>query len=80
MERDAIDMKANAPEVKAILLKTRDGRGLGWAWLVPSCPYCGRKHFHGGGPFDGEPRDLLGLRAAHCKKGQNEYVLIEKGE
>ena len=77
---DARDMSANVLEVKANLLKVRDGRGYGWAWVIPVCPYCGRKHLHGGGPFDGNPRDFLGARMSHCRNKRYEYILVEKGE
>ncbi len=47
------------PKVKARAVRRRDG-----IWdLYITCPYCGKKHHHGGG--DGE-RPNLGSRAAHC--------------
>lgn len=37
------------------------------SYVVRSCPYCGKTHYHGGGRPD-EPSDL-GLRSADCGKG-----------
>ena len=37
-----------------------------WAVTVERCPFCGRKHHHGGG--NGEAPDL-GARRAHCITG-----------
>jgi len=48
----------------------------GFRWVVDRCPYCGRRHTHGGGPLDGDPRAGLGPRAPHCHAGP-EYALVE---
>jgi hypothetical protein len=42
----------------------------------------GRRHQHGGGDFAGDPRRLLGHRAAHCTLRQSHgesrgYALVE---
>jgi hypothetical protein len=37
-----------------------------WLWVVPRCPFCKKKHTHGGGPLDGDPRTYLYSRVAHC--------------
>jgi len=37
-----------------------------WAWVVLSCPYCGKEHRHGGGRLEDDPYRLLGHRSAHC--------------
>ncbi len=73
-------MSANVLEVKANLVKVRDGRGWGWAWVVDRCPFCGMRHIHGGGGRDDNPSDFLGARASHCKSRRREYNLIEKEE
>src|SRR5579862_2856757 len=46
-------------------------------WTILLCPYCGRRHQHGGGVSD--PRTVLTPRAAHCENsstGRN-YVLVD---
>jgi hypothetical protein len=49
-----------------------------WAVTVLRCPYCQRKHFHGGG--DGSEPDL-GARRSHCITGDGgTYELIETAE
>src|SRR5687768_2787347 len=45
-----------------------------WAVLIPRCPLCGRKHYHGGG--DG-PEPDLGWRASHCAEFHESYFLVE---
>jgi hypothetical protein len=45
-------------------------------WVVDHCPHCGRRHTHGGGLLDGDPRAYLGSRVAHCHAGP-DYVLVE---
>jgi len=50
------------PPAPAVLVRGRRG----WLWQVPVCRCCGRRHQHGGGDFTGDPRALLGPRAAHC--------------
>jgi hypothetical protein len=64
------------PVAKAGLARDRDV----WLWIVNPCPLCGRKHTHGGGSLDGDPRRLLGHRVAHCteKEEPGGYVLVEK--
>ncbi len=54
--------EALTPEAPARLMRGR-GRFL---WLVPRCPLCGKRHQHGGGHFDADPRALLGQRVPHC--------------
>jgi hypothetical protein len=49
-----------------------------YVWEVTSCPYCGRRHSHGGGTRTEDPRDFLGLRVAHCAKHPDtRYQLVE---
>ena len=62
-------------KVKARAVRRRDG-----VWdLYVTCPYCGKKHHHGGG--NGEVPNL-GFRVAHCgpdvpeHKGLPEYELV----
>jgi hypothetical protein len=44
--------------------------------LVVECPYCGRRHRHGGGTIEGQP--LLGWRSAHCVPySLGDYELVE---
>lgn len=45
-----------------------------WHLIVDRCPFCGRKHSHGGGPVTGDWRRLLGHRVADCHH-RGGYVL-----
>jgi hypothetical protein len=43
----------------------REGR-QGWRWVVDACPLPGcavKRHFHGGGDLEDDPRHFLGHRA-----------------
>ncbi len=71
------------PEAEVVL----ERQGDRYLWVVLCCPICGRRHEHGAGSVDGNPRDLLGHRVAHCHdpfaKVASElggYVLVEKEE
>ena len=50
-------------------------------WVVARCPFCGKRHCHGAGPPDGDPREFLGSRLSHCvgdARGGDIYVLVEE--
>lgn len=52
----------------------RMGRRGIWSLTVPSCPYCGKTHHHGGGEG---PSPAFGPRAAHCDTAQGRsYELV----
>jgi hypothetical protein len=52
-----------------------------WLWEIPECPLCGQPHIHGGGYFNGDPRECLGHRLSHCQEsdaaGFGGYILVE---
>ena len=52
-----------------------------WLWTVKQCPFCGQEHTHGGGKYEGDPRDLLSGRSPHCDptvKGRpSQYTLVD---
>jgi len=56
-------------------------------WVVKRCPLCRRKHFHGAGTPDMDPRAFLGHRSPHCGGRARPavsgvlggYVLVERG-
>lgn len=52
--------------------------GRVWQWVVKACPFCGKQHWHGGGPASGDPRERLGPRVAHC--GQGDYELRDEAQ
>lgn len=67
------------PRLKVHLEKGREV----WRWVSGRCPFCGKvRHIHGGGSLDGDPRTLLGYRAAHCfpdsKCPGGSYFLTEE--
>jgi hypothetical protein len=40
-----------------------------WVWVVPKCPYCGKRHEHYGGALDGDPYKYIGQTiTAQCDK------------
>jgi hypothetical protein len=72
-----------APTALVALEIARGARGPLWTWVVARCPYCGKRHVHGGhvlsDPGIGDPRRWLGGRVAHCipKGDRDEYRLVE---
>jgi hypothetical protein len=47
-------------------------------WMIPACPYCGEKHYHGAGYRGEDPNRYLGHRESHCAtepKPREGYVL-----
>ena len=48
-----------------------------YSWVVVRCPYCMKKHTHGGGFLAGNPRKLLGSRLSHCMDNRQMYELRE---
>ena len=74
-------METTYPPAPAVLKPSRGG----YRWIVPCCPLCGKQHQHGGGYLTGDPRRLLGHRAAHCARPQRlgesrGYELVELAE
>jgi len=70
--RDAAD----TPRVPATAVWSERSRV--WCLTVLDCPYCHRKHHHGGN--DGEQPDL-GARVSHCITGAGgTYILVPAGE
>ena len=50
--------------VSAELKPSKDGRQ--WLWWIRQCPFCGRRHHHGGGRITEDPRRYLSDRVPHC--------------
>ena len=72
-------LSGTAPLVLAPAVLVR--HSWGWQWVIPKCPYCGKKHTHGGGARGDDPRAYLGGRVAHCGTGEwRDYWLIAAGE
>ena len=49
-------------------------------WIVPRCPWCGKRHTHGAGRPQDNPQDFLGHRIAHCSNNialGRGYDLVE---
>jgi len=51
-----------------------------WILEIAKCPFCEKRHTHGGGSIDRPP--LLGFRVAHCFRpvAPGEYELIASTE
>lgn len=63
---------------KEAYVKLKRGRTCN-LWVIQCCPHCGKKHTHGAGSFDANPKDFLGHRLAHCENVKsNGYVLVEQ--
>lgn len=64
-----IDQKfTEVPKVKTKVVHRRDGR---WDLYIV-CPFCGKKHHHGGGHGD---KPILGNRTSHCCNVTLTYLL-----
>ena len=68
-------MQAKCTIEDAPAIAKRGGDGI-WTWTVIDCPYCHRRHHHGGGVDDTPER--LGYRVAHCVAGGSAvYSMVE---
>jgi hypothetical protein len=50
----------------------------GGQWVIRGCPFCFKRHYHGAGGAEDDPRQFLGSRAPHCvdaARRSDEYVL-----
>jgi len=70
------------PEAECVLI-VKNGY---YYWIIPNCPFCGKKHQHGGGTIGkDDPRQALGSRVPHCADpfreiadaGGHSYNLVE---
>jgi hypothetical protein len=64
----------NHPKIE---VKAKRARGA-WLLIVEKCPYCGKKHTHGGG--DGKLPGSYGFRVPHCFGDHPQYELIPAPE
>jgi hypothetical protein len=73
---------ATLPRVEAELRTLRPEPGIAYRVWEVHCPYCGRKHRHGAGWLDEDPRQHLGSRASHCdarhRASGEVYVLVAR--
>ena len=51
-----------------------------WLWVIRKCPFCGKKHTHGGMRVEENPYEALGARVPHCENSPypHEYVLVPR--
>jgi len=63
---------------EVVIRKSRSSRDQIWVLTVDECPYCGKRHEHGGGSVDGPP--ALGFMVPHCltRPAPPDYELIER--
>lgn len=59
------DSKAQPVPRVTVPTSAKKVRGT-WSLHVDECPFCGREHWHGGGPGS---RPSAGPRVAHCGTG-----------
>lgn len=57
-------------QAKVTAKRARDGV---WDLVVEHCPYCGKRHSHGGG--NGE-QPFYGNRLSHCLNNERDYELV----
>ena len=60
----------NIPSVAA----WADPSHQGWHLIVPECPFCGKRHTHGGGDTELPPN--YGVKTAHCTPNGGQYNLV----
>jgi hypothetical protein len=72
---------ATIPDAAAVLVEVPAPRGrVEYDWMIPKCPYCGKKHWHGAGDDINEVHRFLGDRVAHCTgAGLKQYRLVRDG-
>ena len=47
-------------------------------WVIPVCPFCGKKHTHGAGHVGEDLHDTLGWRTPHCITDvEGSYCLVD---
>ena len=77
MTRRSMNAEISFDEIPKVKTRAIRHRGIWDLYII--CPYCGRRHHHGGG--DGDVPNL-GFRVAHCgpdapdHKGLLEYELV----
>ena len=64
----------NEPPPLAVVTVERAPDGI-WDLTIEHCPYCGKRHRHGGGTGK---HPTLGHRVSHCFAGG--YILVTYGE
>lgn len=57
-------------KVPVVAERCKDGV---WALIIVRCPYCGKRHQHGGG--NGE-QPYFGGRLSHCLENERDYELV----
>lgn len=62
----------NEAIVSGYVKRTPGKRGV-WLLIVPTCPYCGRKHTHGA-PYGLDTIEEHQL--SHCRDGGKPYVIV----
>ena len=67
----------NPVPAKAVWYVNRITKEAVWLLKVAPCPFCGKKHTHGGGGNPAAPD--YGLRASHCDSMEfyNYYLVAE---
>jgi hypothetical protein len=54
-----------------------------WSLVIPKCPFCHKRHTHGGGLLSRDPKSYFSSRSPHCanveKSFLNMYWLTDDG-
>jgi hypothetical protein len=57
--------------VKKVIVHTVISKKDGFRLLAITCPYCGERHIHGGGPIGDDVQKWGGSRYCHCWKPEH---------
>ena len=78
--RDRIEntISSSSTQAEVTIRPSQSRRDRIWVLTVDECPYCGKRHEHGGGRVDEPP--ALGFRVPHCltRPAPPDYELIER--
>jgi len=66
---------STVPKIETRIRPSRSRSDRFWILEIDRCPFCEKRHTHGGGSLDRPP--LLGSRFSHCVTGSpHEYELV----
>ena len=75
--RDRIEntISSSSTQAEVTIRPSRSSSDRYWILEIAKCPFCEKRHTHGGGSIDRPP--LLGSQLCHCVTGSlHEYELV----